>query len=249
MRNKRSTLIGVGVFVGLGFAVIFLVVSMLGRERNFFTSHYTVNVHFEDVRGLRKGAFVQLAGINIGYVDQLRFSKSETHKDIEVVLILNESYKNEIRQDSEFKIETQGLLGDKYIYVTLGSESLPVLPENAVIVGKEAASFLQMAQEGSDTLKEVKLAAKSLNDTLSHFSLNTDSKKKLDEILSNLQGGSQHLSSVLAGIDRGEGTLGALVKDPSLYQDVRSLLGHANRNTVLKTWIRSAVQPPAEGKP
>jgi phospholipid/cholesterol/gamma-HCH transport system substrate-binding protein len=54
----------------------------------------------------------------------------------------------------------------------------------------------------------------------------------------NLRQTSVLARSVVAKVDSGQGTLGALVNDPSLYDDVKTLLGRANRNRAVKFLIR-----------
>jgi len=60
------------------------------------------------------------------------------------------------------------------------------------------------------------------------------------EVLAEAGSAAAHLDSILAKIDRGEGTLGLLVSDPSLYQELRGLLGGANRSLVVRSLIRLA---------
>jgi len=57
---------------------------------------------------------------------------------------------------------------------------------------------------------------------------------------------AKHMKSILAKIDNGEGTVGALINDPSLYDDVKNLLGGANRNKVLKYFIKKSVETSRE---
>ena len=56
---------------------------------------------------------------------------------------------------------------------------------------------------------------------------------------------AKRLESILAKIDRGEGTLGLLVSDPALYQDLRTLVGGANRSLVVRSLIRLSTQDEA----
>ena len=248
MRVQPTMLFRVGIFVGGSLAIVFLAVSMLGRERSLFVNNYDLKVLFQDVSGLRKGAFVQLGGLNVGYVNAVGLSKDEGEKMMEVGLQLNQKYQGEIREDSVFSIQTQGLLGDKYVYITVGSSSANPLAEGTVVRGKEKSSWLSLAVEGSETLVEVRKAAETLRGALETIHLNPENKEKVNQMLGHLEGSSRHLETLMAGLEKGEGTLGALLKDPSLYHDVRSLLGHANRNKLLKNWIQSAVEKAEEQK-
>ena len=49
------------------------------------------------------------------------------------------------------------------------------------------------------------------------------------------------LSSILQKIDQGEGTIGALINDPSVYEDLKSMMGGAKRSTVLKYFMKQFI--------
>ena len=51
-----------------------------------------------------------------------------------------------------------------------------------------------------------------------------------------------NLRTVTDKVKNGEGTIGALLTDASLYEDLKNLIGGANRNTVLKFFVRQAVK-------
>ncbi|MCK6551711.1 hypothetical protein L6R52_38110, partial [Myxococcota bacterium] len=60
-------------------------------------------------------------------------------------------------------------------------------------------------------------------------------------LVANLTEASDALRRVMADVDAGRGTIGGLVRDPSIYQDLKGTLGKLRRNTVLKSVIRSTI--------
>jgi phospholipid/cholesterol/gamma-HCH transport system substrate-binding protein len=72
-------------------------------------------------------------------------------------------------------------------------------------------------------------------------SLIYDSPRDQDLVMEALEAGAR-LNSILAKVDRGEGTLGLLVSDPSLYEDLKTLLGGAQRSAVVRSLIRMSVE-------
>ena len=64
-----------------------------------------------------------------------------------------------------------------------------------------------------------------------------DAPTEQDIVLEAIEAGSR-LNSILEKIDRGEGTMGMLLNDPSLYEDLKRLLGGAERSAVVRTLIR-----------
>jgi phospholipid/cholesterol/gamma-HCH transport system substrate-binding protein len=61
-------------------------------------------------------------------------------------------------------------------------------------------------------------------------------------MLANLTDASADIRDVVASVKRGEGTVGALLVDPTLYEDIKTLLGKAQRNKILKDYVRDTLR-------
>lgn len=232
MRVSRKILIEVGLFVFVGFLAALVIVFFVGRESGLFQRSYTLVGSFEDVSGLREGAMVQLAGLRAGYVEGVRFPKEKEIKNLEVILKIDTRYKEYIRKDSVASIQTQGLLGDKFILISRGSANMPVLEEGEMPQSGRGPDVYDLAEKGREVMEEMERAAQELRKTL----------ERLDQtILTDMEGASEDLRAILEGMRRGEGTIGALLKDPSLYHDMRALMGRANRSKLLKNMIRATI--------
>ncbi len=241
MRIKRKTLIEVGIFVALGLGAGLLSVFFIGRESSLFGKTYTIVALFDDVSGLRKGATVQLAGLNIGYVDGVRLPRDKGAKNLEVVLKISESYKEYVRKNSKAFIYTQGLLGDKFVLITRGSLDSPPIQDGEAIRTEARGGIAQLTGKGEDMIEEITAAAKKFREALETLPLEKTDKEKMKQIVGNVEEASGDLKDIFASINNGEGTLGALVKDPALYNDMRALMGRANRSKLLKNLIRSTI--------
>ncbi|MFH1831052.1 MAG: MlaD family protein [Pseudomonadota bacterium] len=295
MQRSLLTEFRVGVFVTAGLLLAMVIIFMLGSETRFFRRQYTLYSNFESISGLRDGAPVQLAGVKVGFVDGIRVPKDLEKREITVVMRIDKQYQDRIRTDSTASIETQGLLGDKYIFVTMGSESQPVIPNKGILPSKVTTSIFALGDKAGDIMDNISEAAKTVNEMLKGKEGESDIKgilsslraslekiekgkgllhaliydpkgeeivddlaramkaigdvvAKADEkdgaagILVNVRRASADLSDILASVRRGEGTLGKLITDPALYNDLRALLGRANRNTLLRAVVRSTIE-------
>lgn len=244
MRTKRPVLIDVGIFVTVGLGLALIAVFLIGREKNFFEKRYTLVASYKDISGLRAGAIVQLAGLNVGYVDGIRFSRVGNQDRLDVLMNINKRYQERIRKDSQASIQTQGLLGDKFILVTTGTMGMPSLADGDSITTGEGGGFNQLADVGTKALKDIQEVAKS-------FQLDKEDKGNVKKILANFEKTSSNWNVITQKIKNGEGTIGALIMDPSLYFDMRALMGHANRNKLLKNMVRATIeeQEKATAKP
>jgi phospholipid/cholesterol/gamma-HCH transport system substrate-binding protein len=118
MRSTRSVEISTGMFVLLGFAALFFLVTQItNRELSIDSSSYKVSAKFENIGSLKVGAAVSMAGVTVGRVDSIKFDQS-IYKAV-VQLKINSSY-DKIPSDSDASIMTSGLLGAQYVGVTAG---------------------------------------------------------------------------------------------------------------------------------
>jgi phospholipid/cholesterol/gamma-HCH transport system substrate-binding protein len=115
MRANRTLEIGTGLFVLLGFAALFFLTTQLpssGVKLGSAKHSYHVIAEFDNIGDLKVGSPVTMAGVKIGEVDGIRFDP-KSFKAV-VGMRVNKLY-NEIPDDSFASIQTQGLLGGKYI--------------------------------------------------------------------------------------------------------------------------------------
>jgi len=115
MRANRTLEIGTGMFVALGFAALFFLTTQLpttGLKLAGAKSGYHITAEFDNIGDLKVGSPVTIAGVRVGDVNKIHFDP-KTFKAV-VVLRIDNAY-NEIPDDSFASIQTQGLLGGKYI--------------------------------------------------------------------------------------------------------------------------------------
>jgi phospholipid/cholesterol/gamma-HCH transport system substrate-binding protein len=115
MRDNRTLEIGTGLFILLGFVALFFLTTQLpssGLKLGSAKTAYHLTAEFDNIGDLKVGSPVTIAGVKIGEVDSIRFDP-KTFKAV-VGMRVNRQY-NEIPDDSYASINTQGLLGGKYI--------------------------------------------------------------------------------------------------------------------------------------
>jgi phospholipid/cholesterol/gamma-HCH transport system substrate-binding protein len=115
MRANRTLEIGTGLFVLLGFAALFFLTTQLpssGLKLGSAKTGYHVVAEFDNIGDLKVGSPVTMAGVRIGEVDSIKFDP-KSFKAV-VRMRIDKQY-NEIPDDSFASIQTQGLLGGKYV--------------------------------------------------------------------------------------------------------------------------------------
>src|SRR5256886_11910363 len=120
MRANCTLEIGTGLFVLLGFAALLFLTTQLPASGVKFgapRAGYHVSAEFDNIGDLKVGAPVTMAGVHVGEVEGIRFDS----KDYKAVASLRvDSQYSHIPEDSYASIQTQGLLGGKYIGISPG---------------------------------------------------------------------------------------------------------------------------------
>jgi len=120
MRSNRTLEIGTGLFVLLGFAALVFLTTQLpasGLKLGGAKTGYHVTAEFDNIGDLKTGSPVTMAGVRVGEVEGIRFDP-KSYKAV-VSMRIDPQY-NEIPEDSCASIQTQGLLGGKYIGLNPG---------------------------------------------------------------------------------------------------------------------------------
>lgn len=209
--------IKVGVFVFGLLIALAATMWVLGGSTDMLKDRYTLNASFSDVGGLQEGAVVRLAGWNVGEVSAIRFSDDLNVKEMFVEMKVMNEYGPRIRKDSEARIETQGVLGDKYVSVTMGSPDVPQLDNGAWIETRDPLNIVEYQKKATDLLASTE-----------------NISRKVDSLLGSDQEASQaslarsfsHLEGVLAAAEHGDGLLHSLVYDEALARKVRTTVAN-----------------------
>jgi phospholipid/cholesterol/gamma-HCH transport system substrate-binding protein len=117
---KRSSIeLGVGIFVLIGLVCVGYLTIKLGKMEWLGENHYLLNARFESVSGLKAGAEVDLAGVQIGQVDSISL---DNQRQMALVRLKIQNGV-QLSQDVIASVKTAGLIGDKYINISPGGSS------------------------------------------------------------------------------------------------------------------------------
>jgi len=163
-RREIALKFRVGVFVLVALATFLGLVYALGARARLFEARYTIHADFTEVGGLVEGATVRLAGVQIGRVAGVHLAGAPGGK-VRVDLNIARRYAERIRKDSVARIETQGLLGDKIVEITVGTTVAPALASGDVLAARDPADFGRMLAAGAETAKGVAALATALRET------------------------------------------------------------------------------------
>jgi phospholipid/cholesterol/gamma-HCH transport system substrate-binding protein len=135
--RQSSVELGVGVFVLLGILCVGYLTLRLGEVEVLRDDYYFLNARFTSVTGLKVGAQVEIAGVQVGQVDAISLDNKE-HVAM-VRLKLKQSI--QLSEDAIASVQTAGLLGDKYIQLSQGGSDQMLKPGDRIIETEPALNI------------------------------------------------------------------------------------------------------------
>ena len=185
-----------GAFIVMTLALLAIGVFIIGSKEYLFSSTYKLKAQFDNVAGLATGADVQVGGVHSGTVQSIDLPHKPGEK-VTVVMNLDKSTHEIIKQDSVASIQTEGLLGNQFLAISFGSAGQADVRNGDVIQSEPPLLMADMLKKASGILNSSQQAVE--NTTLA----------------------TEHLKSVSSKIDSGQGTVGALVNDKQLYNNLQ----------------------------
>lgn len=268
-KKDKQNLIKVGYFISGLAVVLIIMIASIGKENSVFDSKVELKARVENVSNLKPGSYVELKGIRIGTVSSIDIISED---EVEITLRILEKQLKWIKQDSKVSVSTAGLVGDKFLEIYGGTKSSPaVRPETDVLLSGELTDMKQILSKGEsiatvtdrilnkldqilfnlDDGKKIVETFDSMKRTSSNLERITSELKdaKMGEMVKNVNSAMGKLSrasgsmeKIMSRIEHGPGTMNSLIYDDSVHEDLRALLGGAQRNKVIKYFIRQSIE-------
>ncbi len=192
MTSSQSKLeLKVGVFVFAGLVILSTFVLSIEKYKKWNLT-YRVYFTFNFVNGIKLGAPVRFAGVDVGDVKEIKLKFIPEENKTKVDMICRVRWDIKVPLDSTVWINTLGLLGEKYIEIIPGKDYSKVMAENEVLAGTDPIPMHEMT-----------VLAKS--------------------IVSNLD-------ESIAKVKNGEGTVGKLLFNDTVYKDLQALISDIRKN-------------------
>lgn len=249
----------VGAFLAVGLFVVLGSIFMLGSNKSYFQEVFRLHAFFDSVQGLNKGSVVSLSGVKVGNVGAIGYDAKRNL--VEVIIQIDAQYKNMLRKDSRVELRTQGALGDKFLFITPGIKTEEFLVSDDEITadyGNDLLSVLSKRGNESEKLFDAITDFQKIMHSISEQNKLPAVIAKLDVASGNLAEASQKINAtmktgsldrsmekfekIMNKIDRGDGTLGALINDRSIHERIKSILGAGQKSQQVKQILKSSVE-------
>jgi phospholipid/cholesterol/gamma-HCH transport system substrate-binding protein len=211
--KKKSNEVSVGVFVILGFIFLTLVLFFVSGVY-LFRSGYSVDVMFNYVSILNKGAPVRMAGVRIGEVSQVDIVYDEAKQNNRVKVKLFIEKGAEIRENYTFTIRGTHVLSEPHVEISPKPGTFPLLHKGSVVEGVPLVAVEELMDRAHETLDHLSSVSGSLEDSLKKPEGN------VYQSLQHMESSSASLSQILGKVEKGDGTIGKLLMEDELYKEM-----------------------------
>lgn len=230
-----SKSIKVGIFLVGGIAVFCLGLFLIGSRKQLFGHHFVAYVRFRNVDTLEPGSMVRVAGMKAGKVESVSVPKGPSSK-FRLKLDIDQKFQPVVRRDSVATIQTEGMVGNKFVNIAIGSDSSPECAPGCTLTGKKRVSMGALMRQG-------KKLAKQLNSTIS------DLHQRADKAITNISNAAGHANglivavkpnvvgmtkngnAIMANIRHGHGAAGKLLANKKVAANVTQTIANAKQAT------------------
>lgn len=126
--------IRLGLFIFGGLVLFVIAIFIIGKQKNLFDPVFKLTTTFNNVSGLQVGSNIRFSGINVGTVDNINIINDST---VQVDMLIKKSVQQFIKADCEAGIGSSGIIGDKNLTITQGSNGALVAKDGQRINSKE----------------------------------------------------------------------------------------------------------------
>ena len=226
--KKMGTETKVGIFVFLGIIVLVFMTVTVGKFHLGKEAGYRVYVLFDSAAGVDRNSPVRIAGVHVGTVERISLERGKARVALRIPPTV------QLYEDARAYLRSEGLLGERYIEISPGSEEKPRLSEEGLIQqGASPVSLDQVLSRLSGIGENMEAVLVPLGQILRGIE-----PEKVGHVVSNFETFSRDLPLLVADaretlgnfknistkLERGEGTLGKLINDEEAYRDLKRTL-------------------------
>lgn len=206
----------IGILAVIAVVLAAMLILAVGGQGGFVWQRYELKTRFPDVKGLKSGAVVRVAGVEVGKVTEVQLVGSE----VEVTLEVNDENQQRITTESRASIGSLSLLGEPVIDISPSLKGTPLKDGDFLPSGRAAGQITDVAEEATESLEQITGVLRDIRagkGTVGKLFTDDAVYKEVQRLVSSAE--------VVAGyLSRGEGSLGMLVRDPAAYRSLKVAL-------------------------
>ena len=221
----------VGITVIVAALTLGVLITLMSGG-GFFTSKITLKSYFFDAQGLRVGAPVRLAGVDIGNVKTIQVVRDRPKDPVEVTMKVNTKYAFDLKKDSKTLLSTAGVLGETLINIDSSTATGAPAGDGDVLRSGEVTGYEDVMTAANSSLQNMDVLLKRADRIVSFVESGQGSVGKLiydPSLYNRVNSTVADFQKLVGEISNGQGSLGKLIADDELYQKANGTIDKVNK--------------------
>src|SRR5580658_8661321 len=219
----------VGLFLTLGIGFFAAILFLIGNRYGVFGEHVHFYAEFPDIAGVPVGAEVRVSGLDAGEVKSIEIPSGPGSK-VRLTLQVKEAVRGMIRTDSVASIETEGIVGDKYIAIHAGTKGAPEAPDGMTLPTKTPFDLGEVLEKGSALLTNLNATVGDLHGRMDvALDSATRTVNHVDGLVANARQITGTVNDIVSELNAGKGPAGLVLKDETTRLQLAAIVSNAQQ--------------------
>ena len=222
-RSLAWSQLKIGILGVAALALAAMLVLAVGGQGGFSWERYALKTRFTDVKGLKSGAVVRIAGVDVGKVTEVQFVRDE----VEITLEVNDSHQQRITDRSRAMIGSLSLLGEPIIDISPSSEGRPLQEWEDIQSARAPGQIAEVTEQASQSLEQLTGLMRDIRagkGSVGKLVTEEELYREITALVSNAE-------VVAANLKAGKGSLGMMLNDPAAYRQMNQALANIQETT------------------
>jgi phospholipid/cholesterol/gamma-HCH transport system substrate-binding protein len=193
--------IRLGLFIAGGTVLFLITIFIIGRQKNLFNPVFKLYSNFHNVSGLKIGSNIRFSGIDVGTVDNIVIINDST---VKVDMLIEKDVQKFIKTDCEAGIGSAGIIGDRILIISQGTNEAPMAKEYQYIPSREPVETDAIvtslhvtalnAEIVSNQLAEIMIKVNTGQGTIGRLISDTNMSESINKTMLNIENSSKGLN-------------------------------------------------------
>jgi phospholipid/cholesterol/gamma-HCH transport system substrate-binding protein len=222
-----------GLLVLAGLSVLVSTLYIIGKNENYFGSHFELRARFSNADGLVDGDNIRFSGLQAGTVRAIRVIDDTT---IEAVLLIDKAMQPYIRKNALASIGTEGLIGNKDVNILPGKQPAPLAEDDDLLGAQHQVNTDDMLRTLDKTNENIAVITEGLKSTVQRVNESAGLWNLLNDqrMAANVSASMEHvrrsseeaestlreLHALVSAVKQGQGSAGALLADTQFVHNL-----------------------------
>jgi phospholipid/cholesterol/gamma-HCH transport system substrate-binding protein len=221
----------VGLTVVFASVTLMVLIFLMSGTGGWLTHKIHIKCYVDNAGGLRVGAPVRLAGVDIGNVTGIHIVSGKPTTPVEITMKVNTVYSFNLHKDSVAMLSTAGVLGETFVDVDSTNAKGPEATDGDTLPSREVPDIQDVVRSSQGTLQNVDSLVRRLDRIVAFIESGKGSIGKViydTQLYDRLNATVAEFKSLMDDVQSGKGSLGPLLTSDEAYKKAIAAIDKLN---------------------